>query len=171
VGDTVCDYMYAQFIWQPLSGNARTGLGIRIDESKADPNDFTGFAAIIDGPRIFICAWVNSSLAFYDTILATINYQMSSGEILSIEYNGHESVAAASRNIRVFTKKVGEGFVVRGTAFDIEAIIPKPIIVGDRRLDSNVGIVWVGNDAPGLHTAKWIKPNLVDVGGAVIGTV
>ena len=153
--DNIGDYFYADFLYERLSGHPRSGVFLRMDESKADPDDFTGWGVVIDGDRIFVAHWINQSLEDYGTIVAVYPSIADSGEGLSIEYGGWNTVAAATRHIKVYKITSSAGYVTLGTYLNPEAIIPKGTQLADRQANTNIGIGWLGNDAPGLHVARW----------------
>lgn len=148
------DYYYFDLLYTRLSGHPRSGPAFRVDESKADPNDFTGWAVIIDGDWLHLTSWVNQSLRDYGTIRKSFKYTMQANEGLSVEYYTGEDEPSFS-TISVYRITTAPAYNFLFTYANPEAIIPKGIQLSDRQANANIGIVWIGNDADELHTARF----------------
>lgn len=142
------------------SGNPISGLAFLIDESKADPDDFTGWVAIINKKlgKIQLAYYLNESLSDLPDpthIVAEVTKTLDNNTLVKIVGSFAADVSNTLWSINVLTKQPTDVLYIN----DIIYVGANQLPIGDqvivRRARTNYGLAWIGNGDIGNHSAYW----------------
>jgi len=161
-----------QFVYGgAISGSPISGICFRVDESKADPDDFTGYAVLVNesNGKIQLVYYLNESLSTLPPalqILAEVNSTLPAGTLVYVFLYQAADDIEANWEIDIWTKKPGD-FFIQDIFYYGANQIPPGAQGADRQANSNYGLVWVGNTSLGNHIAEWA--GLADDGSEELG--
>lgn len=153
-------YIDFQFVYGGvISGQPISGITFAIDESKADPNDFTGYVFLVnerDG-KLQLCYYENQSLSDLpdvSQIITEITKTLPAGSLVYADLYQPADDIEANWELNIWTQRPSESFV-----HDITHLNANELGLGaqltDRRARTNYGLVHVSNAALGEHIARW----------------
>ena len=154
-------YQEFQFTYQgPASGQPISGIAFAIDETKSDPDDFTGYVGVVnerDG-KIQLCYYENQSLANLPPpaqILGEVTKTLNPGNWVFASISQPADEVEANWEIELWTNDS-----VTGWTLEVSHTNANEVSLGaqgaDRRANNNYGLVHIGNTNPGIHRASWI---------------
>lgn len=154
-------YQEFQFTYQgPASGQPISGVAFAIDETKADPDDFTGYVALINerDDKIQLAYYLNQSLNDLpppSQILGEVSKTLNAGNWVWISISQPTDEPEADWEIELWTHDD-----ITGWTLEVAHTNANELSLGaqgaDRRANNNYGLVHVGNALPGNHRASWI---------------
>lgn len=154
-------YIESQFrYYTTISGSPISGPAFLIDESKADPDDFTGWVLLINKKlgKIQLCYYLNESLSDLPDpshIVAEVTKSIANNTLVKIIASFADDVPDTSWTINVFTKQPTDGSYVNDIGYVSANQLPVGNQLTTRKERTNYGLAWVGNDGIGDHRAFW----------------
>ena len=142
------------------TGNPISGLAFLIDESKADPDDFTGWVALINkqSGKIQLAYYLNESLSNLPDpthIVLETTKAIADNTLVKVIASFGADVLDTAWFIEVYTKQPGETVYTTDLSYLGANQLPEGAQLSVRRARTNYGLAWVGNIAPGNHIAFW----------------
>ena len=149
-----------------LSGQPITGLCFRVDESKADPDDFTGYVVLINhvAGKIQLAYYLNQSLIDLPPagqILAEVSKTLVAGALIYFDVTQAADDTEAGWTINVWSQNPSLSYTHDITHTHANEIPPGAQLTA-RQANSNAGFVWVGNGNSGTHTAQYQGDNTLN---------
>lgn len=151
---------YIEFVtryFTTVSGSPISGPAFLIDESKADPDDFTGWVVLVnkDLGKLQLGYYLNQSLGDLPTIVASANKDIANGTLVKVIASFGDDVADTAWSINVYTRQPSDITFINDITYTGANQLPNGDQIAVRMTRTNYGLAWVGNSALGNHAAYW----------------